>query len=103
MAVTQKQPAAQTQLLKNAAAAPIVYFDGVPVYGTFGGNVEIELASRALLPKADGGVAVDMVCVAHLRCSPQAAAGLINALQHAIEMLGSIADQRDAEPSRLNS
>jgi len=74
-------------LLKNAAAAPFVYFDNVPVFGTYAGNLEIELAARQLLPKADGSVAADMACTAHLRTSAQGAVMLIDALQKALDML----------------
>lgn len=103
MAVNGKNNAVSAPLLKNTAAAPVVYFDGVPVYGTFGGNIEIELATRVLLPKGDGMVAVDMTCAAHLRCSPQAAEGLIKALQHAVAMCNSNTMPAAAEPARLNS
>lgn len=78
---------APAPLLKNAAAAPIVYFDNVPVFGTFAGNLEIELAARLLMPKADGSVFADMTCSAHLRCSPQAALMLIDALTKGLDML----------------
>lgn len=80
-------------LLKNAAAAPFVYFDAVPVYGTYAGNLEIELAARQLLPKADGSVASDMACTAHLRTSPQGAVMLIDALQKALDMLSKQQEQ----------
>lgn len=87
MAITGKSPAtAPAPLLKNAAAAPIVYFDNVPVFGTFGGNIEIELASRLLMPKADGSVVADMSCTAHLRASPQAIAMLMDACEKALSM-----------------
>jgi hypothetical protein len=73
-------------LLKNAALAPVVFFDNVPVYGALGGNVEIELSARMLMPKPDGGVGVDMTCAAHLRCSINAAMLLRDALDKAIRM-----------------
>ena len=88
-------------MMKNAAAAPVIYFDGAPVHGTLAGNIEVELASRFLMPKADGNVACDMMCVAHLRCSPVAAQSLIDALSHALSML--TASQSEPEPTRLNS
>jgi hypothetical protein len=92
--VNTKPAAAPAPLLKNAASAPVVYFDNVPVYGTYSNNVEIELATRFLMPKADGAtVTADLACVAHLRCSPEAAAKLIDALTKAIEM-----HQRQAAP-----
>jgi hypothetical protein len=85
MAVNQKAQASNA-LLKNMAAAPVVFFDNVPVYGTFAGNLEIELAARMLMPKADGGVSVDLACTAHLRCSVQAAMVLREALDKGIAM-----------------
>jgi len=74
-------------LLKNVGAAPLVYFDGVPVFGTYAGNIEVELSARMLMPKPDGSVITDMGCTAHLRCSPQAAQMLVGALQTALAML----------------
>lgn len=81
-----KPPMASVPMLKNAATAPLVYFDAAPVRGSFNGNVEVELTTRYMQPKADGGVAVDMVCVAHLRCTPQAADLLIESLQNALQI-----------------
>lgn len=75
-----------TPLLKSAATAPVIFFDGAPTYGTINGIAEIELAARILNPKPDNSVAVDLVCVAHLRCSLTAAANLHAALGKALEM-----------------
>jgi hypothetical protein len=74
-------------LLKNAASAPFVYFDAVPVFGTSLGNIEVEIAARLLMPRADQTIGADMASVAHLRCSPQAALALADALTKAVEML----------------
>lgn len=84
MSLKQKPATAPLPLLKNAGAAPLVYFDSVPVYGTFAGNLEIELAAR--MPKPDGTVIADMACTAHLRCSAPAARMLIEALTSALAM-----------------
>lgn len=97
MAVQHKPTTGPTPLLKNAASAPMVYFDNVPVFGVFAGNLEIELAARMLMPKPDGSVIAEMTCTAHLRCSPIAAVMLIEALQKALAMH---AKQADA-PSKL--
>ena len=86
MSIKNKTPGGPAPMLKNAAAAPFVYFDNAPVLGVFSGNIEIELSARMLTPKADGEVAGEMSCVAHLRCSPQAALLLIDALQRAVGM-----------------
>lgn len=80
-------------MLKNAAAAPMVYFDGVPVYGVFSGNLELELSARMLMPKPDGSVVADMACTAHLRCSPKAAVMLVDALTKALDMLSKQAPE----------
>jgi hypothetical protein len=75
-------------VLKNSAIAPVVYFDNAPVYGSFAGNIEVEIATRVLIPGADGHtILTDMVCVAHLRCSPQAAHLLADSLMKAVDML----------------
>lgn len=81
-------------LLKNAGAAPVVYFDSVPVFGTFAGNIEIELAARMLMPKPEGSVVVDMACTSHLRCSANAAVMLVDALTKALDMLSKQQSER---------
>jgi hypothetical protein len=73
-------------IMKNATTAPLIYFDNAPVRGSFNGNIEVELTARYMQPKPDGNVSVDMVCVAHLRCTPQSAALLIDSLQHAMKI-----------------
>jgi hypothetical protein len=75
--------------LKNGPAAPVVYFDGAPCYGAMNGVVEIELAARYMTPRSDNTAAVDITCVAHLRCSANAAVNLRDALNQAIEMLNA--------------
>jgi hypothetical protein len=87
MSMKQKPTAAPMPMLKNAGAAPLIYFDSIPVFGAFAGHVELELAARMLLPKPDGSVMVDMACTAHLRCSPAAAMQMIEALTKAVDML----------------
>lgn len=93
MSIKPERNAAPSPLMKNAVAAPTVYFDTVPVYGTFGGVIEIELAQRILMPKADGGVTADMSCASHLRCSPQGAMVLVDALTKALAMLAKQNEQ----------
>ena len=101
MSLKGKPSPSPAPLLKNAAAAPFIYFDGVPVYGAFDGNIEVELASRVLMPKSDGvTVTADLICTGHLRCSPSAAAMLIDALQKAIDMHNKAQEQATIE---LNS
>jgi hypothetical protein len=88
MAVPERKPLPPNPpLLKSAAVAPFIYFDGAPAYGCANGIVEIELAARVLMPKNDGTAATDLVCVSHLRCSAAAASNLREALDKAIEML----------------
>ncbi|MDI1265600.1 MAG: hypothetical protein PS018_20325 [bacterium] len=99
MSTKPKPPSASSgggaaPILKNAAAAPFIYFDGVPLYGTYAGNLEVELAARQLMPKADGTVASDIVCTAHLRMGPSAAVMLIDALQKALDMYSKQQEQR---------
>jgi hypothetical protein len=81
-----KPPAQPVPIMKNALTAPLIYFDNAPVRGSFNGNIEVELTTRYMQPKADGNVSVDMVCVAHLRCTPQSAALLIDSLQYGLRI-----------------
>jgi hypothetical protein len=36
--------------------APLVYFDIIGAYGTMHGTIEVELATRILVPKPDGTI-----------------------------------------------
>ena len=99
MSVKAKGAPAPAPLLRNVGNAPVVYFDNVPVYGTYMGNIEIELSARALLPKTGDGVLVEAMCSGHLRCSPASAMQLIESLQRAIKLLEQqMADQQKAKP-----
>jgi hypothetical protein len=90
-------------LMKNAATAPFIYFDGTPAMGTQAGLVEIELCARAVMPQASGEVYSDMVCVAHLRCSTAAATNLRDALNRALGMVDEsnavVRESHDAIPA----
>ena len=97
MAIQHKSSSGTTPLLKNAANAPLIFFDGVPVFGTFSGNIEVELAARMLMPKPDGSVLAEMASTAHLRCSPAAAVMLIDVLTKALDMLS----KQQEQPSEL--
>jgi hypothetical protein len=71
----------------TGAAAPLVYFDIVAAYGTMHGTIEVELATRILVPTADGATEVKFLSSGRLRCSPTAATNLRNALDAALKML----------------
>jgi hypothetical protein len=77
---------AKLPLMKNAGAAPFIYFDLVPSMGTQNGVVEVELCARAVMPQSSGDAYSDMVCVAHVRCSAAAAVMLRDTLQRALDM-----------------
>ena len=67
--------------------APLIYFDIVGAYGTMHGAVEIELATRILVPRADGSTEVKFISCGRLRCTPSAAANLRSGLDAALKML----------------
>ena len=71
----------------SGAATPLVYFDIVGAYGTMNGSVEIELATRILVPKSDGSTEVKFISSGRLRCTQNAATNLRNALDSALKML----------------
>jgi hypothetical protein len=51
------------------------------------GSVEIELATRILVPKTDGSTEVKFISSGRLRCSATAASNLRNGLDAALKML----------------
>jgi len=67
--------------------APLVYFDIVAAYGVMTGGIEVELATRILVPKQDGATEVKFLSSGRLRCTPTAATNLRNALDAALKML----------------
>lgn len=71
---------------RNPDTAPFIYFDNAPVFGILAGAVQIEVASRVILPDETGTI-TEFVVTAHLRCSPLAAAELRNAIDKSLEML----------------
>ncbi|MBR1248957.1 hypothetical protein JQ609_18730 [Bradyrhizobium sp. AUGA SZCCT0169] len=71
----------------TGAAAPLIYFDIVGAYGTMNGSVEIELATRILIPKTDGSTEIKFISSGRLRCSQNAAVNLRNGLDAALKML----------------
>ena len=71
----------------TGSSAPLVYFDIVGAYGTMNGSIEVELATRILVPKGDGSTDVKFLASGRLRCTPTAATNLRNALDAALKML----------------
>jgi len=71
----------------TGAAAPLVYFDIIGAYGTMNGSVELELATRILVPKPDGTTEVKFISSGRLRCTANAAMNLRNSLDAALKML----------------
>jgi hypothetical protein len=87
--LTDQPPANAPDLVyeDTGAAAPLVYFDIVGAYGTMNGSIEVELATRILVPKGDGSTDVKFLASGRLRCTPTAATNLRNALDAALKML----------------
>jgi hypothetical protein len=71
----------------TGALAPLVYFDIVGAYGTMNGAVEVELATRILVPRPDGTTEVKFISSGRIRCSQNAAINLRNGLDAALKML----------------
>lgn len=71
----------------TGGAAPLVYFDIVGAYGIMHGAIEIELATRILVPKADGLTEVKFISSGRIRCSPNAAINLRGGLEAALKMI----------------
>lgn len=82
-----QQPPVTLVYEDTGAAASLVYFDIVGAYGIMHGTVEIELATRILIPAPNGLTDVKFLSSGRLRCSPGAATHLRNALDAALKML----------------
>ena len=86
----------------TGANAPLVYFDIVGAYGTMNGSIELELATRILVPKPDGTTEVRFLSTGRLRCSPAAAVNLRNGLDAALKMLEQSQQPNPVAVSRMN-
>jgi hypothetical protein len=100
---TTKQPAPPLIYEDTGAAAPLIYFDIVGAYGTMNGSIELELATRILVPRPDGSTEVKFISSGRLRCSPNAAVNLRNGLDAALKMLEPAqADVAAVAASKMN-
>ena len=86
----------------TGGAAPLVYFDIVGAYGTMHGAIEVELATRILVPRNDGTTEVRFLSSSRLRCSPTAATNLRNGLDAALKMLEQSQQPDPVAASKLN-
>lgn len=85
----------------SGSGAPFVYFDMAPLFGTMNGAIQVELVSR-IIHRADGtDTRIEFATTGHLRCSPAAAADLIDALTKALKMLET-ASAPMAQADKLN-
>jgi hypothetical protein len=94
---TKPPPAAPLIYEDTGASAPLVYFDIIGAYGTMNGSIEMELATRILVPKPDGSTEVKFISTGRLRCTANAATNLRNGLDAALKML----EQPEAKTSAI--
>jgi hypothetical protein len=85
----------------ESGGAPYVYFDVAPTFGIFGGAVHVELYSRVLIP-GESAVQTEFHSTGRLRCSPDAAAHLRDALNSALKMLESQMQESGAGSNTVN-
>ena len=71
----------------TGGATPLVYFDIVAAYGAMHGAIEVELATRILVPRPDGSTEIKFISSGRLRCSATAATNLRDGLNAALKML----------------
>jgi hypothetical protein len=70
--------------VKDAARAPVIYFEAVPTFGFNNGVVNLMLAVGLIMPTKDGGILTEPVAVAHLRCNIAAAMQLRDTIDKAL-------------------
>jgi hypothetical protein len=73
----------------NNADAPFIYFDTVGAFGALNGAILLELIAHTLVVTGPNATKTELVTVAHIRCSPKAAADLQNAIERALEVQGT--------------
>lgn len=73
--------------------APIIFFDGVPNFGTANGIVNITLAANRHMLQGDS-VETDVIATAFLRCNVQAAMNLRDAIDKALLIGAPAADHQ---------
>jgi hypothetical protein len=74
----------KTIAVKDAASAPVIYFDFVPTFGFNNGVVNLMLAVGLVMPTTDGGALTESAAVAHLRCNVPAAVQLRDTINKAL-------------------
>jgi len=99
--MTDKPTEAGSNII-GAETAPFIYFDGVTPYGVNFGAIQIELAANVIMPTTDKATTTAIKITGHLRCSPNAAADLVQALEKAIEMGKSTGTGAAKPEGRLN-
>jgi hypothetical protein len=63
----------------SSRAAPFVYADGLSTFGVQNGVLHLELAANTIVP--DGaGTKEELLIVGHLRCAPEAARAIRDAI-----------------------
>ncbi len=72
--------------------APIIYFYGVPNFGTFNGIANMTLEAAIHFMDDNGKIGVKRAIVAHLRMGPHGLANLKSAVE-GIELLAKPAEQ----------
>ncbi len=87
---------------EDTGTAPFIYFDMAPSFAVMAGAIQIELASRILIPNSSGGVEVKIIATGRLRCTPAAAQHLRSALEATLKMLEQPQEQPLAATGRLN-
>lgn len=68
----------------GSAAAPFLYFENAPAFGTMNGIIKVTLTATRDMPVTNGQIASDHVAVAHLRMNVHAARALKAALEGAL-------------------
>jgi hypothetical protein len=86
----------------TGGATPILYFDIVGAHGVMNGSIQLEVASRILVPTPDGGVHIKFISSGRIRCSSQAAVQLRNSIDLALKMREAPQQAPAAAATKLN-
>ena len=87
---------------EDTRSAPFIYFDVAGAHGIMNGAIQVELASRILIPDPNGPVEVRFRATGRIRCSPVAATQLRDALNAALQRLEQPQQGPTTASSKLN-
>lgn len=94
---------AASPAVKNAHAAPVIYFDDALTFGHVNGVIQVELSTNIIHFLAENKTLIDRTSAAHLRCSAASARALRQAIDQALAMVEQAQAMSAHEDARIKA